>query len=42
MVLFFSSSAFLVDQTWFLLGGIGLIALGLLIIRRKKLTRKHE
>jgi hypothetical protein len=36
-VIFFSSSTFLVDQAWFLLGGIGFIALGLLIKRRGKL-----
>lgn len=42
LALFFSSSAFLVDQAWFLLGGIGLTALGLLIKRRKKLTKKSR
>ena len=36
LVIFFSSSSFLVDQTWFLLGGIGFTSLGLFLKRRKK------
>ena len=41
LVIFFTSSAFLVDPTWFLVGGIGLVALGLLIKRRNKLKKDH-
>ena len=42
LLIFFSSSAFLVDQAWFLLGGIGFIALGLLISRRRKLKSDRK
>lgn len=38
-VIFFSSSAFLVDQAWFLVAGIGFITLGVLIKRRGKSKR---
>ncbi len=38
-VIYFSSSAFLVDEDRFLLGGIGFIALGLLI---KRLGRRKK
>lgn len=41
LVIFFTSSAFLVDPTWFLVGGIGLIAMGLLIKRRRKLKKNR-
>jgi hypothetical protein len=42
LVIFFSSSAFIVDQVWFLLGGLGFTSLGLLLRRRKKLKRKRK
>ena len=42
LVIFFSSSTFLVDEAWFLVGGIGLTALGLLIKRRRKMKRGRK
>jgi LPXTG-motif cell wall-anchored protein len=42
LVTFFTSSAFLVDPVWFLIGGIGFLALGLLIKRRRKLKRDRR
>lgn len=42
LVLFFSSSSFMVDQVWFLLGGLGLTSLGLLLKRRKKIKKDRR
>jgi hypothetical protein len=42
LLVFFFSSAFLVDQAWFLMGGIGFTALGLLLKRRNKLKRDRR
>lgn len=41
LVIFFSSSHFLVDQVWFLIGGIGFIFVGFSLRRRKKLKRRR-
>ena len=42
LVIFFSSSSFLVDQAWFLVGGLGLTSLGLLLKRRKKIKKDRR
>lgn len=42
LVLFFSSSHFLVDQAWFLIGGLGFTSLGLLLKRRSRRKRRRR
>ena len=42
LVIFFSSSSFMVDQAWFLVGGLGLTSLGLLLKRRKKVKKDRR
>lgn len=42
LALFFTSNTFLVDEGWFLLGGIGCTALGLLLRRGRKSRRKRR
>ncbi len=41
LVIFFTSSAIILDAGWFLLGGIGFTSLGLLI-RRRALSRRDR
>ena len=41
LVIFFTSSAVVLDAGWFLLGGIGFTSLGLLI-RRRALSRRDR
>jgi LPXTG-motif cell wall-anchored protein len=42
LVIFFTSSSFLVDQAWFLLGGLGFTSLGLLLKRRKNIKKARK
>ena len=42
LVIFFSYSSFMVDQAWFLVGGLGLTSLGLLLKRRKKIKKDRR
>ena len=40
LVIFFTSSAFILDEAWFLLGGLALLAFGLLLRRASFSKRK--
>jgi uncharacterized membrane protein len=42
LVIFFTSSAFILDEAWFLLSGLGLLAFGLLLRRASFSKRKRR